>query len=420
MKNYLSGLDNKFLRIIREAGKEADRKGLSAYIVGGVVRDIILKRKNLDLDIVVEGDAIRLARVLAKKWKARLTVYKQFGTACLEMSGGTRVDFATARRERYAHSGALPAVQPGTLKEDLLRRDFTINAMAIAINPNRFGRLVDEFGGLKDLSMKKIRVLHDQSFIDDPTRILRAVRFEQRFCFQIERQTLLLMRKALRKKIETNVKPPRYFAEFKKILCEENPVKALQRLHHLGGLRFLGSIPETCLGDLTRMHRRIQQIRRKALYGPERCWWLVYFMGLTAAVGKSSGKHILTRFSLTREARVSIQQSRKSDEIIQDLSRRNMLSSQVYQILKPLTTNVVLYLRVRTSRSVVCKRIDKFLTKDTHVKLQIDGKDLKRMGMVSGREMGRVLNDVLCLKIDKRVKTRREQLNAALLSFGRY
>ena len=209
MKNYLFNLDGKLLAVIRKIGKEAGQKQFSAYIVGGIVRDIILKRENLDLDIVVEGDAACLARDLAKKWKGKVTVYKKFGTACLETPKGLCVDFAMARKERYAHSGALPAVRPGGLKEDLSRRDFTINAMAIAIDPGRFGRLTDAFGGLTDLSRKTVKVLHDRSFIDDPTRILRAVRFEQRFSFRMERQTLLLMKAALQRKIPSNVKPNR-------------------------------------------------------------------------------------------------------------------------------------------------------------------------------------------------------------------
>lgn len=200
MKNYLLNVDKRLLRIIRTIGKEADRKQLPAYAVGGIVRDMIIGKKNFDLDINVEGDAIGLARILARKWKAPLTVYKDFQTASLQLPTDVRVDLARTRQERYAHPGALPAVRFGNLKSDLYRRDFTVNAMAIAINAGRFGQLIDEFGGLKDLLKKKIRILHDRSFIDDPTRILRAVRFEQRYHFQIERRTLTLIKLALNKK----------------------------------------------------------------------------------------------------------------------------------------------------------------------------------------------------------------------------
>jgi len=420
MKNYLSNLDTKLLRVIQEVGREADRRGLSAYVVGGIVRDIILKKKNLDLDIVVEGDALALAKALAKKWKTRLTLYKQFGTACLEMRGGLRVDLTTARKERYAHPGALPTVRAGGLKEDLFRRDFTVNTMAIAINPDGFGQLVDKFGGLADLSSKKVRILHDQSFTDDPTRILRAVRFEQRFHFHMERRTLSLMKTALHKKAVASVKPPRYFSEFKKILCEADPLKCLKRLHHLGGLRFLDPKLDVRFQEMSLMHQRIQKIKQKLLYKQNNCWWLIYFMGLIARANDRTIEGILAKFHFTRDERTSILQSQKTKEIIKRLSVPSLLSSQVYQILRPLSMEAVFYLRVRTSRTVVCRRIDCFLAKDSNVKLQINGKDLKQMGVASGCEMGRVLEDVLCLKIDKRVRTKREELNAALLSLGRY
>lgn len=419
MKNYLLHLDSKLLRIVREVGIEAGRKRLSVYVVGGVVRDILLKRTNFDLDIVVEGNAISLARTLAKKWKAPLTVYRQFGTASLELLKGIRIDLVTARKETYAQSGALPVVKPGNLKQDLFRRDFTVNAMAIAINPERFGHLVDEFGGLRDLKKKKIRVLHSKSFIDDPTRILRAVRFEQRFHFQIERQTRLLINEALRKKVVSNVKPPRYFAEFKKILCELDPLRCLKRLHRMGGLQFLDSKLEVRFQNLRFIHVRIQRARKKQLYRQHAGWWLVYFMGLIAKADGRVRGNILAKFQFTKSEQKGIRQSQEAGDVIKKLSVRCHSPSRIYQILKPLTEDVVLYMLVRTSSALVGRRIDRFLTKDIHVKLQITGEDLKEIGINPGREMGKVLDDVLCLKIDQRIHTKKEELKAALLSSGK-
>ena len=415
MKNYLLHLDDKLLAVIRRIGKESEKKQFSAYIVGGIVRDIILKRKNCDLDIVVEGDAICLAKVLGRKWSGKVTVYKKFGTASLKTSKGLCVDFAMARRERYAHSGALPAVRPGNLKEDLRRRDFTVNAMAIAINPGCFGWLVDEFGGLKDLSKKTIRVLHKQSFIDDPTRILRAVRFEQRFSFRTEKQTLLLMKAALRKKLPSNVKLPRYFAEFKKILCEADPLKCLQRLHQLDRFHFLDSKLKVRVRNLSLLHQRIQKARRKPLYGQGN-WWLIYFLGLLGEADDRVVKRVLMKFPFTKNERISIQQSRKSSDIIRKLLVSNLCSSQVFRILRPLTKEAIYYLRVLSFRAIISRRIDRFLAYDNQVKLCINGEDLKKIGVAAGNRMGKILEDILCLKIDKKISSKREELKAARLS----
>lgn len=412
MKNYLSRVDGKLLTVIRKIGKEADRQGVAAYIVGGIVRDIILKKKNLDLDIVVEGDAIRLAKVLARAWNANVTVYDKFGTATVRIPKGIHIDFAMARKERYMHLGALPTVLLGRLNEDLFRRDFTINAMAIAIHSDRFGQLIDEFGGHNDLLKKVIRVLHAESFEDDPTRILRAVRFEQRFSFHMERQTLALMKEGLKKKVFLNVKPPRYFAEFKKILCEADPLKCLKRLHQLEGLCFLDPELKVRIRDMNLLHQRIKKARKRSLYVREE-WWLMYMMGLIARADDRIAHDILSKFPFTKKERLSIQQSRKADDMVKRISAKNLPSSQVYRTLKPLTREAILYIRIKTLNPVVSRRIDRFLTRDSQIELCINGQDLKRIGITSGSKMGRIMEHVLCLKIDKKISTKTQELKAA-------
>ena len=228
------------MTLLKAIGRYAENDGVVAYLAGCFVRDLILKRCNLDVDIVIEGDALSFARELAGIYDASLVTYKQFGTATLILPGGMKIDVATSRREIYTESGALPVVRPGSIQEDLFRRDFTINAMAICLNAKRFGALVDEYNGFDDLKKKTIRILHPQSFMDDPTRILRAVRFEQRFHFKIEKETLSRLKSALKADAVSLVKPPRYFEEFKKILIEENPQLSLKRLCELKALGFLG------------------------------------------------------------------------------------------------------------------------------------------------------------------------------------
>jgi tRNA nucleotidyltransferase (CCA-adding enzyme) len=213
--------------IIKIVGKIADELKVPAYIVGGPVRDKLLDMPNIDLDFVVEGDGIKFARVLNKKLEGKLTVYKAFGTATVELKG-KRIDIVTARKETYARPAAYPTVKPGTIKDDLFRRDFTINAMAIAVNKEDFGKLVDFYGGQKDLKKRVIRVMHDKSFIDDPTRVFRAVRFAVRFGFRIEPHTKRLIKEAVSDKLLAEVNKGRIKKEIELLLKEKNPRKCLE------------------------------------------------------------------------------------------------------------------------------------------------------------------------------------------------
>ena len=212
--------------IINIVGKIADDLKVKAYIVGGPVRDKLLDIEDLDLDFVVEADGIKFAEALNKTLKGKLTVYKAFGTATIELKG-KRIDIVTARKETYKRPAAYPAVKPGRIKDDLFRRDFTINAMAIAVNKKGLGRLVDFYNGRKDLKKRLIRVLHDKSFMDDPTRIFRAVRFSVRFGFRIEPHTKKLMKEAVSDGLLGEVNAGRIRKEIELFLKEKNPKKCL-------------------------------------------------------------------------------------------------------------------------------------------------------------------------------------------------
>ncbi|MDP2921133.1 MAG: CCA tRNA nucleotidyltransferase [Candidatus Omnitrophota bacterium] len=213
--------------MIKTVGKIADEMGVGAYLVGGPVRDKLLGRANCDLDFVIEGSGISFAEILNKKLKGRLTAYRAFGTATIQLKG-KRVDIVTARKESYKHPAAYPDVTTGTIKDDLFRRDFTINAMAMALNKKNFGKLVDFYGGEKDLKRRVIRALHDKSFMDDPTRIFRAVRFSVRFGFKIEPHTKKLIKEALLGGFLGEVNKGRIKKEIELFLKEKDPGKCLK------------------------------------------------------------------------------------------------------------------------------------------------------------------------------------------------
>jgi len=220
-------------QILIHCGQLAGARKWRAYLVGGMVRDILLGRKSLDLDIVVEGDALQLAKELAVEG---LTLHHRFGTAKLRY-GEWSLDLATARCETYPHPGALPVVKPGTISNDLSRRDFTINAMAMHLSPDTLGELLDPFKGKEDVERGLIRILHPNSFIDDATRILRALRYEQRFGFHLEQTTQALLVRDL--VMLNTISGDRLRHELELLLKEEYPHKVQQTVELKGKLPFL-------------------------------------------------------------------------------------------------------------------------------------------------------------------------------------
>ena len=222
--------------LIKKAIIIAASRNLQLYLVGGFVRDLLLWQTNFDLDLMVEGDAIGLAKEFAEKVGGKLTVHTMFNTAKVTLDKWT-IDFAMARTEIYAKPGALPTVKPGTIKTDLYRRDFTINAIAVFLTPENNGELIDLYGGMNDLDGKKIRVLHENSFIDDATRLWRAIRYEQRLGFKIESNTLKLLKRDV--PMLKTVGGYRLRHELELVLKEKEPEKALLRADKLGVLKEL-------------------------------------------------------------------------------------------------------------------------------------------------------------------------------------
>src|SRR5256886_9998774 len=232
-------LPAKIFNRLQEIGRLADDIGMPAYLVGGLVRDLLLGRQNLDVDIAVEGDGMTFARRLADQHGAGLKIFEKFATALVVFPDGFKLDVATARSESYAHPTALPTVRPSSIKDDLYRRDFTINALAIRLNASHFGELVDFYGGLRDLEAKTIRALHARSFVDDPTRVFRAIRFEQRFGFRIEKHTLTLLKEAAASDLVRRLSGPRLRNEVMRLLSEQAPPRAIRRTPESDLLRLL-------------------------------------------------------------------------------------------------------------------------------------------------------------------------------------
>jgi tRNA nucleotidyltransferase (CCA-adding enzyme) len=233
MADLLLMLPRPFQKILQQVRRAADRAQVPVYLVGGPVRDLLMQRACADLDVAVEGDALALAKNLAQETSAKVVFHPRFGTANLTWDNGARLDLAMTRTETYAQPAALPEVTSAGIEDDLRRRDFSINALAMRLNIRKRGEILDFFNGRADLKQKRIRILHAQSFIDDPTRILRAVRFEQRLGFKLETQTQRRLAQAVAQGLLAKLSPARIKHEWRLVLQESDPQAVIRRLEKL-------------------------------------------------------------------------------------------------------------------------------------------------------------------------------------------
>jgi tRNA nucleotidyltransferase (CCA-adding enzyme) len=260
LASVTSLLPEEAYKALHEIGRLAEEHGLRAHAVGGFVRDMLLGRRNLDIDVVVEGDGVAFAEAAAGELGARVKVHRRFGTAVLVLSRTLHLDITSARTEYYTRPGALPTVERSSLRQDLFRRDFTVNAMAACVNAECFGAIADPFGGLRDLERGTLRVLHSLSFVEDPTRVLRAARFERRFGFSMDSATEGLARRAVEMGVIDEVSSARIREEMLDIIDEDSPSAVFERLDDLGVLGVL--LPEGVAA-----HQAVE-----ALYGTERAY----------------------------------------------------------------------------------------------------------------------------------------------------
>jgi tRNA nucleotidyltransferase (CCA-adding enzyme) len=425
MKKYLKKLPKEVQDLIYLAGNIASDNNMSVYLVGGFVRDLILGVKNLDLDIVVEGDGILFAEDFARRLKTELICHRKFGTATVTINPQLKIDIATAREEFYPQPAQLPEVRPGSLRDDLLRRDFTINAMAISISNRDFGQLIDLFGGKADLRNKKIRILHNLSFIDDPTRILRAIRFEKRYNFRIESQTLKLLKGAVKQKMLEKVQPHRLRDELILILKEEHLLRQIKRIEQLVKFNFINprlSVSQKTYTLLKSLEKQIRWFRQNFSWRRLLDTWLIYFMGLIEPLNIEEARLICQRFALRRGEEKRILAYKKiKRKTIQELSRAEIRPSRIFGLLEPLSYEVILILKAKFSRQSgipqnagknknIQKHIEDFLKIYNGMRTFISGDDLKRLGIMPSPYYQKIFTQVLNAKLNGSIKTREEEL----------
>ncbi len=400
-------------QLLTALGLVADRLDVAAFAVGGFVRDLLLNQPNLDVDVVIEGDGIAFAEAFALENGCRVRCHRKFGTAVIIFPDGFKLDVASARLEYYLHPGALPDVEHASVKLDLYRRDFTINTLAIALNPGQFGELVDHYGGVRDLEERAVRVLHNLSFVEDPTRMFRAVRFEQRLGFHIGRQTEQLLRSAVRLGVLNRVSGKRLASELRLILAERNPLAAVNRLAAFDLLHAL----HPGLAKRIDFQREFDEAKRAMdwydlLYTGQPCRrWICYLLVLTATLSPEGMHGLCKRLSLPqRDIELLVNQRRTGVRLLRRLEARRSQARQpravdLHRWLTPLATEVVLFMMALTGQERIRQWLSRYITQLRGVRTLLTGHDLQRLGVAPGPAYKTILAELLRARLNGEIVT---------------
>jgi tRNA nucleotidyltransferase (CCA-adding enzyme) len=377
------------------------------YLVGGSVRDILLGERNFDIDIVVEGDAIALARAVAEKLDGRVRAHKKFGTAVVLYGDDERLDLATARSETYHAPAVLPTVEPGSIDEDLHRRDFTINAMAVSLKGENLGQVVDPFGGQTDLEAGRIRVLHDRSFIDDPTRILRAIRYEDRYGFRMDEQTVQLARECIATGHVGDLSGARLRDELIALLEEGDVSHAIPRLAELGAQEEIH--PHVVADDeAVRLFDRLRELNARYELGVP-AWTL----GLEALARKLPHEEIGPWLHGLKVRRRDAEQIRAAIEegprIAEQLGRDSLPPADVVALAEPRAPDAPLFALALAD----LPQLHDYFGRLGQIKLEITGADIADLGLRESPRVGEILAAVRRRKLNGELAGRESELEAA-------
>ncbi len=407
IRGFEKSLPRYVHEILMAIGSLASEMGYSAYLAGGIVRDILLGRKNLDIDVAIEGDAIRFGKEFALRTGSIFKGATRFGTCKVHSKAFGTIDLSSTRKETYSRPGVLPEVQPANIIEDLGRRDFTINAMAVSLAPSSYGHLIDPFGGLKDLRRGVLRVLHERSFMDDPTRILRGVRIGARYSFRFESKTRMYLKQAVDMGCLSTISGPRIFDELKLICSEEDPRRAILLLKRLRVIEFLfGGQARVEARDLNSLRHSLEVITKWT--GPgEVSTWIVWFAYFFRNLRRNKAQELIGYFNLPSEARTTCEEMSNLQRISKFLvSKKDRYLLTVKLESMPLELLVHIYASMRQSRRI----IKKFLVDWRHVRPILRGSEIAAMGVREGAQIGEILREIRRLKLRGKVLTREDEI----------
>ncbi len=412
----LSRVPEPDLTLLRSLGALADERGTTAYVVGGVVRDLFLDVANYDLDVVVEADATDFAEAAAALLGGSVKAHTRFGTVILVLPGGRKIDVATARSEVYERPGALPTVTPGEMESDLKRRDFTINSMALVLNADGFGTLLDPFDGRKDLANQILRVLTNVSFEDDPTRILRGVRFCARFGLSMEPVTETLLRRAVSERLADTVSGERLLNELKLILSEDDPWPPVFRLIDWGILSSMveGWDPTKAVrATIVEIDRRLAEAQDVGEPTPER--WLTLFAALLQPLEPAVRDRVVERLSGGRRVRGLVRELAEFErDALPGLSaEEDTLPSVLHRMLKRFSSETLLLASAQSPGSTVANRVAIYTSRLAGTKTELTGSDLAELGVPEGKAVGEILGALLDARLDGEVSSMEDEKTLA-------
>lgn len=407
------------LRQLRQIGELAEKLDFKVYLVGGFVRDLLLRKPNFDIDIVVEGEGIDFAERIAEQFGGRVKAHHKFGTAVVVCPDNLKIDLATARIEYYAAPAALPEVEYASVRHDLYRRDFSINTLAMILNGSKFGQLLDFFGAQRDLKDRSIRVLHNLSFIEDPTRAFRAVRFEQRLGFTIGGQTERLLKNAVAMQVVGRVGGRRILNELRHILGEAQVIPALKRLDSLGLLPFVSpslqfdAEASNLFAAAERARNWFELLYTGEIYEPCLVDLLCLFDRLPRRELKKTVIALEMKVAWQRLLVEEVVPARKALAALERVCRRvkQPAASKIYHWLRPLSIEALIYLLALSKSEEVRRAISTYVTGLRHQQTALDGHALTAMGLSPGVEYALILKTLLDARLDGKISTREQEIS---------
>ena len=395
--------------ILKLSGEVAEENGFNAYLVGGTVRDLLRGERNLDIDIVIEGDGITFAKALGEKLSARVKTHERFNTAQV-IKDKTKLDVATARTEYYESPAALPKVETSSIKKDLYRRDFTINTLAIKLNPRDFGLLIDFFGGQRDLREKTVRVLHNLSFIEDPTRAFRAIRFSERFNFKIGKHTESLIKSAGTMNLFERLSGPRLYEELLLLFHETEPSRTLKRLSDLGLLKVIHPslvFNEELEATMKSMYETLSWF--SLLFLEEKTdRGILFLMAVLTALKDEETKAAVERLVPSPKIRdLIILGIPLAREVLKKLPLNEPV--ETYNLLSKLKLETILLAMAISKDRQKQKVISYYLTELRKAKTILTGEDLKLLGIEPGPLYSQILKKLLEERLRGHLKSREDE-----------
>lgn len=405
-------LPSRLLSILRLAGQLAGDLGCQVYCVGGFVRDLLLRVPNFDVDLVVDGEGETLTRALAEHLGGKERIHERFHTGVVILPDGSKIDVATARTEYYEFPAALPNVERSSMREDLYRRDFTINTLAVCLDPSCFGDLIDYFGGRQDIEKGLVRILYNFSFVEDPTRILRAIRFEQRYRFQIEPDTLRFAQDAIERRLLGKLSYKRILQEIILILGEKDPVPSLDRMQEIGVWKYI--LPEVQPQTIDRtLLKRIPVVIGwwEERYLPlDLKTWLVFIQVILSQLNEEELQAVMERYRLNGYAQKCLRESRQVAEVLAMLAEKSLKPSTLDEIIGPWLPESIIYLLLSINTEGTWDEVVHYLDTKEKARVEINGNDLKQAGIKPGPLYSTILSGIYKAKLDGEAHNRADEL----------